>query len=232
MVMFSSVFFTSCDQATLAKILEASSNAVLSNADIANGLKQALDKGVDKGVQHLGKSGGFTNSAYKILLPQEAQDVAEKLRIIPGFDQVEKTIIKKINQSAEDAVKKASPIFISAIKKMTIQDAMNILMGEKNAATNYLNQSTYSALYNEFNPVVEKSLNKFGALDYWTDAVSKYNQIPFVKKLNPKLQDYVVKQVLIALFDRIEKEEINIRNNIGARTTDLLRRVFAKQDVS
>lgn len=221
---------TSCDPAALQAILAQSGNSILSNETIARALKQALDKGVNQGVSYLGQTGGFSNTAYKILLPKEAQTVAEKLRIIPGFNQVEQVIIEKINKSAEDAVKKASPIFISAIKQMTIRDAMNILMGEKNAATQYLNHSTYNALYSEFEPVVVNSLNKFGALDYWTKAVTSYNQIPFIKKLDPKLENFIVQKSLEALFDRIEKEELNIRNNISARTTDLMRQVFAKQD--
>jgi hypothetical protein len=113
---------------------------------------------------------------------------------------------------------------------MTINDALGILMGEKNAATTYLDTKTHNPLFGEFQPVIVNSLNKFNALDYWTDAVNAYNKIPFVKKVNPKLEDYITEKALSSLFNRIEKEEIAIRENVNNRTTDLLRRVFAKQD--
>ena len=228
-----SLSLSSCDQATLDRLLEAgtqATQAVLSNEDIANALKQALDNGVKKGVNRLSATDGFLGSQYKILLPDDAQSVVEKLKIIPGFDKVENEILTRINRSAEDAMKKATPIFTQAVTSMTIKDALGILMGENDSATKYLNKATYTSLYGEFEPVIVTSLNKFGAIDYWTDAVTKYNSLPFVKKLNPKLQDYITEKALGAIFDRIKKEEINIRNNVSARTTDLMRQVFAKQD--
>lgn len=225
-----SISLVSCDQATLAKILEAGAKTVLSNEDIANALKQALNKGVKTGVEYLSKEDGFLATQYKIPLPDDADKIVQKLKVIPGFSDVEKIIIEKINRSAEDAMKKASPIFINAVTSMTISDAMNILMGENNAATAYLNKTTYSPLYGEFEPVIVNSLNKFKALDYWSDVVTKYNSIPFVSKLNPKLEDYIAKKALSAIFDRIQKEELNIRQNVSARTTDLMKQVFAKQD--
>jgi hypothetical protein len=107
---------------------------------------------------------------------------------------------------------------------------MNILMGEKNSATTFLNRTTSTQLYTEFNPVIVQSLDKFDARKYWSDAVNAYNKIPFVEKANPDLDDYVTKQALNGLFSMVEKEELNIRTNIAARTTDLLKKVFAKQD--
>jgi len=135
-----------------------------------------------------------------------------------------------INRSAEDAAKKAGPIFVSAIKQMSFKDVWNILMGDKNAATQYLHSSTYNPLYNEFEPVVVNSLNKFGALDYWTDLVTKYNSLPFVKDVNPKLENHITSKALVGLFDMVEKKEYKIRTDISERTTGLLKRVFAKQD--
>ena len=173
---------------------------------------------------------GYFKSEYKILLPEEARQVTEKLKIIPGFDQVEEIILEKINRGAEDAAKRAKPIFVDAIKQMTFRDATNILMGEKNAATTYLVGTTRTKLYGEFNPVINNSLDKFEANKYWSDVVSKYNSLPFVEKVNPNLGDYVTNQALDGLFGMVEKEERNIRANISARTSDLMRRVFAKQD--
>lgn len=220
----------SCDAATLQRVMDSVAETPLSNVDIGNGLKQALDKGIDSGVTYLSKENGFYSSPYKILLPKDAQNVVEKLKVIPGFDKVEDEIILRLNRSAEDAVKRAKPIFVSAIKEMTFTDVRNILMGNNDAATQFLYRTTNTKLYNEFNPVILQSLNKFGALDYWADAVNAYNKIPFVNKMNPKLDDYVTNKALDGVFDMVEKKELDIRNNIRARTTDLLKRVFALQD--
>lgn len=216
----------SCDPNTLNQIL----NAPLSNAEIAQGLKQALSIGAEDSSAQLSAVNGYYNSPYKILLPAEARTVIDKLKFIPGFTNVEDEIIKKINKGAEDAAKKAGPIFLDAIKRMTIQDALGILMGENDAATQYLHQSTYNSLYNEFNPVIVNSLNKFGALDYWAKAVNKYNSIPFVTKVNPDLADHVTGEALVGLFDLVEKKEMGIRTDISQRSTALLKKVFAKQD--
>ena len=225
------LLFVSCSPAQIQQVLEGTLNQPLTNQDVGNGLKQALEFGISEGSDRLSSVDGYYKSAlYKILLPEEARKVVDKLQFVPGFTDVENIAIEKINRAAEDAAKKAKPIFVSAIKKMTFQDAMNILMGEKNAATQYLHTSTYDPLYSEFKPVIVNSLNKFGALDYWADAVTAYNKIPFVKKLNPQLDGYVTERALYALFDMVETEELAIRKDVNKRTTDLLRRVFAKQD--
>ncbi len=202
----------------------------LSDLDVGNGLKEALTIGISKGADKLSITDGYFKSAYKVLLPEEAQKVTSKLRNVPLFGNVEDKILEKINRAAEDAAKSAKPIFVSAIKQMTFQDATNILMGSNNAATQYLNKATYNQLYAEFTPVVINSLNKFNALDYWGDAVNAYNKIPLVQKLNPKLEDYVVKKALEGLFSMVGKKEVDIRKNVSARTSDLLQKVFAKQD--
>lgn len=220
--------FSSCD--TLQSTLDTLSETALTNADIASGLKEALQLGVGKSVNTLSVQDGFYKSAYKIIMPSDAKKVIDKLKFIPGFENVEQTIIKKINQSAEDAAKKAGPIFLSAIKGITFNDAMNILMGNKNAATNYLHGKTYNALYGEFSPVIENSLNKFGALDYWADAVNAYNKIPLLEDLNPDIKDHVTTKALGGLFSLIEKKEQGIRSDVGQRSSELLRKVFAKQD--
>lgn len=216
----------SCDPKDLQKLLEVP----LTNADIARGLKEALNLGVGESVDFLSAVDGYYKSQYKILLPQEARTVTDKLKVIPGFSNIENEIVKKLNQSAEDAASKATPIFVNAIKGISFDDVMNILMGEKNAATTYLNNATYQALYGEFNPVVVTSLNKFNALDYWSDAVNKYNSIPFITKVNPDLADHVTNEALSGLFALIAQKELGIRTDISQRTSDLLKRVFEKQD--
>ena len=222
--------FSSCD--VLQQIAsEAMTQPVqLTTAEIASGLKQALEIGITEGAGKLSQTDGYFKSAYKISLPPEAQKVTAKLRNVPGFTDVENIVLEKINRGAEDAAKKAAPIFKNAITQMTFNDAMGILMGSQNAATQYLNKATYNQLYTEFNPVIIESLDKFNARKYWADAVNAYNKIPLVEKANPDLDDYVTKQALTGLFSMVEKKELEIRSNIASRTTDLLRRVFAKQD--
>ncbi|HMQ49706.1 MAG TPA: DUF4197 domain-containing protein [Saprospiraceae bacterium] len=216
-------------QATL-DTLGGNGDGSLSISEISDGLKEALQIGITKGADRLSQTDGFYKSTYKILLPTEARKVTDKLEDVPGFKELEEEILMKINRGAEDAAKKAAPIFISAIKQMTFNDAMDILMGEQDAATNFLKRTTYDALYQEFNPVIVESLDKFKARTVWADAVNTYNKIPFVEKADPDLDDYVTNQALTGLFSMVEKEEKNIRTNITARTTDLLRKVFAKQD--
>lgn len=214
-------------QSALGTVLGGES---LTNADIASGLKQALEIGITEGATRLSQKDGYFKSPYKILLPEEARQVTDRLQNIPGFAQVENEILERINRGAEDAAKKATPIFVDAIKGMSFNDALGILMGENNAATTYLNQATYQALYNEFNPVIIESLDKFQARKYWSDAINAYNKIPFIEKANPDLGDYVTQQALAGLFTMVEKKEQDIRVNVNARTSDLLKKVFAKQD--
>jgi len=220
----------SCDPATLQKVLDTVGEAPLSNLDISNGLKQALEFGVDNSVSFLSAEDGYYQSAYKILLPDEANKVIDKLAFIPGFKNLEAEMVKKINRAAEDAAKKAGPIFLDAIKSITFDDAKNILMGDKDAATQYLDNKTYSSLYSEFKPVLNNSLNKVGALDLWTNAITKYNSIPLLEDINPDLADYINTKALAGLFDLIEKKEEGIRADVSQRTTGLLQKVFAQQD--
>ncbi|MDQ3141394.1 MAG: DUF4197 domain-containing protein [Bacteroidota bacterium] len=233
LIIVSSIGLSSCS-AQFGDLLNKAKKELkleeLSTADVAAGLKEALSKGTSKGADQLSIKDGFYRSIYKIVLPDEAKAVCDKLKFIPGFDRIEETVLEKINRAAEDAAIKAKPIFLSAIRQMTFQDAWNILTGAENAATLYLIKTTREALYDEFDPVITESLNKFGALDYWASAVNKYNKIPLVKPTNPDLADHVNNKALDGLFKMIENEEKEIRNNIASRTTDLLRRVFSRQD--
>ena len=165
----------------------------------------------------------------KILLPEELQAVDNGLRKI-GLGSVADEGIKALNRAAEDAVKTATPIFINAVKQITFTDAKNILLGDDNAATNYLSNKTTTSLYSSFNPVIKNSFDKVGADKVWENLITRYISIPFVKKVNPDLTDYVTTEALKGVFTMIEIEEKNIRENINSRTTDLLRKVFALQD--
>ena len=201
-----------------------------SEGDISQALKQALEFGVKEAVDKLSADKGYLNSPYKIIVPEEAQVIVSKVKMVPGFQDVEQQLIDKMNKAAELAAKKATPIFVDAITSLTIKDAMNILMGEKNAATQYLETQTRDSLYSAFMPSIQSALDEVNAREYWKSVITAYNNIPFVKKANPNLDDYVNDKALDGLFSLIEVKEAKIRTDQSQRTTDLLKQVFAQQD--
>ncbi len=225
--LFLALLLPSCD--TLRQVADDYLNEPTLE-EIGLGLKQALEFGISEGANVLSKRDGYFKSVYKILLPEEARIVTERLKVIPGFSNLESIILEKLNRAAEDAAKSAAPIFVDAIRDMTFNDAVGILMGPDDAATQYLNQKTFDPLYQEFKPVIVTSLNKFNAIQYWADAVNAYNKIPFIDKVNPNLDEYVTEKALEGLFAMVANKELKIRNDISHRTTDLLKKVFAKQD--
>tara|TARA_R110002073_G_scaffold82622_4_gene197307 strand:+ start:15131 stop:15835 length:705 start_codon:yes stop_codon:yes gene_type:complete len=202
----------------------------LGNAEIASGLRQALDFGIDKQVTKLtAKDGFFKNELVKILLPEELQKVDKALRNI-GLGNLADEGLKVLNRAAGDAVKEATPIFVNAVKEITFADAKNILLGADNAATQYLTNKTETALYDKFNPVIKNSFSNVGADQIWENLINKYNSIPFTNNVNPDLTDYVTGEALKGVYTMIAVEEKEIRNKVSSRTTDLLRRVFVLQD--
>ena len=204
--------------------------SVLSNADMAAGLRQALNLGIDKQVSKLTQTDGFfKNELVKILLPEELQKVDKGLRDI-GLGNLADEGLKVLNRAAEDAVKEATPIFVNAVKDITFEDAKNILLGSDNAATQYLTTKTQTELYNKFKPVIYTSFNKVGADQIWENLITKYNAIPFTNNVNPDLTDYVTGEALKGVYTMIAVEEKEIRTKVSSRTTDLLRKVFALQD--
>ncbi|MDC8006207.1 DUF4197 domain-containing protein [Aureisphaera galaxeae] len=221
---------TSCDELQNVVSTLPQGDGGISDAMIGNGLRQALDFGIDKQVQKLTQKDGFyRNELVKILLPEELQKVDKALRDI-GLSSLADEGIKALNRAAEDAVKEATPIFVDAVKGITFNDAKNILLGPDNSATNYLKGRTNTALYNKFSPVIQNSFGKVGADQIWTNIINKYNTIPFVNKVNPDLTDYVTNEALKGVYTMISVEEKQIRTKISSRTTDLLRKVFALQD--
>lgn len=202
----------------------------ITGIDISGGLKEALNNGISKQVTKLTAADGFfKNEAVKILLPEELKKVDSSLRKI-GLNALADEGLKVLNRAAEDAVKEATPIFVDAVKNMSFTDAKTILMGNENSATNYLQNTTSTALYGKFNPVIKNSFTKVGADKVWTNIITKYNSIPFVKKVNPDLTDYTTNQAMAGVFKMIAVEEKNIRTNLNARTSTLLQKVFAMQD--
>lgn len=201
-----------------------------SGLDIAAGLKEALNKGVTEQVSKLTKTDGFyKNEAVKILMPDELVKVDQTLRKI-GMSSLADDGIKALNRAAEDAVKEATPIFVSAIKNMSITDAKGILLGTDDSATTYLQTNTTTALYAKFNPVVKTSIGKVGADVAWENIITKYNTLPLVSKVNPDITDYITNKALDGVFKMITVEEKEIRTNLNSRTSDVLKKVFALQD--
>ncbi|ARV09062.1 hypothetical protein BTO05_05210 [Winogradskyella sp. PC-19] len=223
------MIITSC--AELQQVVNQLPQAgTISNTDIATGLRQALDLGIDKQVTKLTqKDGFFKNELVKILLPEELQKVDKTLRSI-GLASLADEGLKVLNRAAEDAVKEATPIFVSAVKGITFDDAKNILLGTEDAATQYLASKTQTELYNKFKPVINNSFSKVGADQIWTNLITKYNNLPLTNNVNPDLTDYVTGEALKGVYKMIAVEEKEIRNKISSRTTGLLKKVFALQD--
>ncbi|PHQ31274.1 DUF4197 domain-containing protein [Leeuwenhoekiella nanhaiensis] len=217
--------------AELQSVVDSLPNQVgVDNATIASGLRQALDFGIEKQVSKLTQKDGFYgNQLVKILLPEELQKVDRTLRNV-GLGSLADEGLKVLNRAAEDAVSEATPIFVDAVKGITFTDAKNILLGNDTAATSYLQNRTQTALYAKFNPVIQNSFSKVGADRIWTDLITRYNALPLTNDVNPDLTDYVTNEALKGVYTMIAVEEKDIRNNFAARTTALLKRVFALQD--
>lgn len=207
--------------------INGNNSGSLGSGEIAAGLKEALVKGVTNGSDLLSKTDGFfANAALRILLPPEAQKVESTLRSLGMGNRVDEAILS-MNRAAEDACKSAAPIFTGAIKQMSFADALGILKGGDTAATGYLRSKTSVELNNAFSPVINKSLEKVDATKYWNALITTYNKIPFQKKVNPDLSAYVTEKALNGIFYQIAIEEKSIRKDPAARTSELLKKVFA-----
>jgi len=240
-LLATSFLFSGCDtlgsiaRATAEVLTESSSSGpsvyTPSILDMGNGLKSALNVGITNGANRLSQNNGyFGNSLLKIVMPPEAKQVETTLRDL-GMGKLVDDAILSFNRGAENAAKEAAPIFINAIKQMTFDDAKNILLsGDKKSATKFLKKATLKSLTQAFTPVIDKSLKSVDATKYWGDVISTYNQIPLIKKVNPNLTEFVTEKALDGLFVMVEKEEIKIRNDISARTTDILQKVFGWAD--
>jgi len=201
--------------------------AGISEAEAGQGIKEALAQGVTRAVLNLHKTDGFFGSNfYKMLLPPDSRKAEGTLRRVGLGGQVDKAILA-INRGAEDAVGTAGPIFTDAIKEMTVTDALGIVRGHKDAATNYFRVKTSAHLVDAFSPSVRASLERTHATKYYGDIANGYNRFPVAsEKIDPDLTSYVVGKAVDALFDQIAREEANIRANPVARTTDILKKVF------
>ncbi len=202
----------------------------IGNEEIARGLREALNFGIEKQVSKLtAKDGFFRNQLVKILLPDELKKVDKTLRDV-GLGKLADEGLRILNRAAEDAVKEATPIFVDAVKGISFADAKQILLGSDSAATSYLEQNTRKKLYDRFNPVIKNSFKKVGADQIWSNIITKYNNLPLTNDVNPDLTDYTTKEALDGVFTMIALEEKEIRTKLSSRTTDLLRKIFALQD--
>lgn len=232
-IVASLLVLSACTSTQITQALNEVSKATttekaLTTAEVGQGLKEALVNGISKGADRVSQTDGyFKNPEIKIPFPPDVKKVEDKLRQIGLGNDVDRFIMT-LNRGAEEAAKEAKPIFIDAIKQMTIEDAWGILKGEENAATNYLQRTTSIQLKAKFKPVIQSALDKVGAARYYTDLVNTYNKIPFIEKVNPDLNEYATDLAMKGLFMQIAKEEKNIRQDPVARTTDLLKRVFAQ----
>ncbi len=200
----------------------------LSTNDVASGLKEALSKGAQEGTAKISNVDGFfKDAAIKILMPPEAVKAEKTLRGLGLGSQVDDAILS-MNRAAEDASKSASPIFINAIKQMSIEDAWGILKGGDSSATRYLRTKTTSPLTAAFKPVIDQSLAKVDATKYWNSVVNAYNKVAIFNKINPDLSAYVTEKALSGIFYEIAQEEVKIRKDPAERTTEILKKVFGK----
>lgn len=202
-------------------------------SEISSGLKQALENGLQMSISTLSKKDGFLgNQAVKILLPPQAQKAEQTLRSI-GLGSLTDQLITSLNRAAESAVSEAGPVFVNALKNLTIADATKILLsGQEDAATNFFKTQTNQELANKFQPIVSQNLEKFDVSKYWNDVATSYNQIPLVKdKMEADLNTYVTQKAIEGLFYQVAQEELKIRNNLGgSRTSPLLQKVFGYAD--
>ncbi|MBI5858932.1 MAG: DUF4197 domain-containing protein [Sphingobacteriales bacterium] len=217
------LFVSSCN---VLSQLPGTGNGV-TESEAGEGIKEALSQGLIKAVFQLNKEDGFFKDAfYKILMPPDAKKIEKTLRDLGMGNMVDKAILQ-INRAAEDAAGQAKPIFADAIKSMTLSDAIGLVKNGDTSATHFFRVKTTDKLIAAFLPVIKNSLDKLNATKYYGDVVNTYNNFPTTfKKLNPDLPGFVTDRAVYALFDLVGKEEKNIRQNIAARTTDLLRKVF------
>jgi hypothetical protein len=199
----------------------------VTESEAGEGIREALGQGLVKAVLQLNRTDGFFQDAfYKILMPPDARKIENTLRDLGMGRMVDKAILQ-INRAAEDAAGFAKPIFVDAIRSMTIGDAIGLVRNGDTSATHFFRVKTTDRLIAAFLPVIRNSLDKLDATKYYSDVINTYNNFPTTfKKLNPDLPSFVTGKATDALFDLVAKEERNIRQNIVARTTDLLRKVF------
>lgn len=208
---------------------EATGQKKLTNAEVIKGLKEALTIGTNNSTALASKVDGFNgNSRIRIPFPEEAVKVKNTLNDLGMQSQIKK-FEETINRAAEEAAKEAAPIFVEAIKGMSIGDGFKILKGTDNAATKYLQDKTSAQLKEKFKPVVKNAISKVEVTKYWNPLITTYNKIPTVQKMNPDLDEYITLKAMQGLFTLLADEELKIRKDPVARVTALLKKVFGSK---
>lgn len=229
-ILSSTLILSSCDTLNQYAGVLNQTLGTPSSTEMSLGLKQALEFGTNYSTQRLSAKDGYLgNLAVKIFFPSEAKKAENALRAI-GLNSLCDNVITSLNRAAEDAAQEAKPIFVNAIKQMSFQDVSGILLGQQDAATNYFKRTTSNALADKFRPIITNSLSKVGATKYWGTVTSSYNRLPLVKPINTDLTGYVTDQAINGMFVEVAKEELKIRQNLSARSTTLLQKVFAYAD--
>ncbi len=204
-------------------------SGVLDEETVAAGLKEALRVGTDRTVESTGRPEGFSgNPLIRIALPDELESAAGALRTIGLGGQVDRFELA-MNRSAEKAAGEAADVFVGAITKMTLSDAMGILNGDDTAATDYFKTATSDELRSRFRPIVEEKMTEVGLYNDYNVLMDKYTSLPFFTKPVIDLDGYITEKSLAGLFTVLAGEEKKIRDEPAARTTTLLKKVFAKQ---
>lgn len=236
------IICTGC--AEVLNLLQTPGSAPLTEAEIINGLKEALITGAKNSATRLSAENGYYGDALiKIPLPDEAKTIVENISKIPGGDKLVEDVILRINRAAEDAAKEVTPIFVNSITSMSIPDAFNILKGADNAATTYLRNTTYNQLYQLYKPKIQASTEKkiignISTKDSWNTLTSKWNtvansvagKIAGLKPVNTDLDDFLTNKALSGMFLKVEGEELKIRKEVSARVTPILQKVFGSLD--
>ncbi|MFW6019281.1 MAG: DUF4197 domain-containing protein [Bacteroidales bacterium] len=230
LIIGSVLIFSSCEILKEFEPPNSPEPDALGEQEVADGLKEALEIGTKNAVEDLEKKNAlYENPQLRIPFPEEAQIVEDKLRQVGMGNQVDK-FIRKMNHGAEEAMSKARPVFVDAIKEMTIKDAWNILKGPDDAATKYFHDKTHKELYRLFKPEIKETLNEMQVTKLWSEIMTAYNKLPLQQEeVTTDLPDYVTKKAMDRLFDRIAEEELKIREEPVARVTELLQKVFSQQ---
>ena len=210
---------------SIVKQVNAGNNP-LSNDEIIEGLREALTVGSNNASKAAAAVDGYyKNPKLYIPFPSEAKKMEQMLRSF-GQEKLVNDFLLSLNRAAEDAAKEAAPIFVNAVKGMSIADGLSILNGKDDAATQYLKQNTQALLLDKFKPIVENSLHKVSATKYWEQLVVAYNRIPMVEKMNPNLSEYATQKAIDGIFIVVAEEELQIRKNPAARVSAILKKVF------
>jgi hypothetical protein len=230
LILFSAfIFLSGCDI-----LNEISQNPALktfapTEAEMGVAMKQSLNVGIEQAVQKLSASGGFSQSSFRIPWPEEAARMERALRT-SGLGSSVDRFVETMNQGAEMAVREATPIFVNAIRNMSFNDVRGVLLGPEDAATQFLQRTTSSALRATFAPILQEALLKVELTALWNPLADTYNALPFVQPVNPNLEEYVTDKAMAALFTSLATEEAKIRSNPRLRSTEEMKRVFAFRD--